>query len=257
MGPNQSSGRPGVSPTVTRIELAGFIPFVLLLIGWDIVRTYLPAIILWLGTADPADQQQPAPPPIAGPAGSYTFSIPGAVRISYGPTWIRIEWDAAVAPPIKPAPVDPGVVKPPAPVDPEPPQPPSPAPPEPVTPVPQVGPIAGNLFLVAVYDKSKFATYPAGQQALLASKTIGPALEKSQIFWRPFDVNNPELADRPDEITGAIVNGSGWASKAKAVGLPALLIIGQGGAIVPMGTGFSLPVDEASVLALAKKLRGR
>ncbi len=169
---------------------------------------------------------------ITGPAGVYTVTTSGQTVITSGPGWVKIEWDAGV--PVEPSVPDkpsPPVVKPP---DPGLPVTPTPSPPTVALPV-----LTGPIWVAAVYDRSTAVSLPAGQQALLLSKTITPTLAKLDATWSSWDKSDPGL--------------KGWGPDAGTT-YPALLVIWNQGTV---SKSWPLPIDEAAMTAFVGKLRGQ
>ncbi len=166
----------------------------------------------------------------SGPAGVYKFEITttGPTTITRGDGWYKIEWDVEPTIPAKP---DPPVVKPP---DPGLPVTPTPAPPTVALPV-----LTGPIWVAAVYDRSTAVSLPAGQQALLLSKTITPTLAKLDATWSSWDKSDPGL--------------KGWGPDAGTT-YPALLVIWNQGT---KSQSWPLPADENTAVAFVGKLRGQ
>ncbi len=120
--------------------------------------------------------------------------------------------------------------------------PPGPAPPGPA-PAPTV--LTGKLWAIAVLDTASptFSTPGSIQAAAWSSNTIGPALATAPLSttWRHYDVGDPAMSVPP------------WPATLKNVGLPALVIVDAGGVVRWSGL---LPVNESTIIAVVKKLRG-
>lgn len=164
-------------------------------------------------------------PVITYPAGVYSvqFAVPtpfaGPFVISQTATSITISWGAAPVPPV--------------------PVPPTPPPPTP-TPVPI--PVSTPVYVAMVHDKTQ--TLPASQEALKTSTTISTAVKALNGIWACVDVASPVFTD--------------WVAEAKAVGLPALMVINVDA--TNHGTKFEavpLPASgEPGVMIELNRLRG-
>lgn len=180
------------------------------------------SLILWAPTIDL----------VTGPAGVYSVTTSGPTRVTSGSGWVKIEWE-----------VEPSTLTPPEPV--KPPEPGPTVPPPPIVPTPSspdVSPLkAGPAWIAAVYDEHKASSYPPGQQALLLSKTVGPALKAQQITWSVW------------KATDFDANGK-WSGDIAGKPLPLILVISNQG---HTSTVYSLPGDETAMMAMAQKLRGQ
>ena len=172
--------------------------------------------------------------PVTGPAGVYTVTTTGPTRITSGDGWVKIEWE--VEPTVPPKPPDPG----PGPVNPVKPPDPGPVspPPSPPAPTPSIGPLAAPIWVAAVYDRATAASLPAGQQALLLSKTITAELQPFGATWSSWDKSDPGMKD--------------WQADAGTT-YPVLLVIWAKGT---RSKTFPLPADETAAVAFVKQIRG-
>jgi hypothetical protein len=120
---------------------------------------------------------------------------------------------------------------------------PGPVPPVPVPPVPS--PQTGDLFVLALFDKT--APLTPAQQAVQHSTTLATSLAglsaTAKTTWAVGDVSSQAL--------------STWVPDARTAGLPAIVILAvdaaNKGAKVE---AIPLPSDEASIVAEIKKIRG-
>ncbi len=159
---------------------------------------------------------------ITGPPGTYLISgtsmVPGLAPV---PVQITITIPAA-----GPAP-DPG---------------PGPNPPPPNPPVPPV--ITGKMWMLLVADTNSapFATAGSFQSRLWGSTTIGPALATAPVstLWRHYDMADPLVATTK------------WGKVATQTGFPCLIVVDEKG----NATAVPMPMDEAGVVAAARKARG-
>lgn len=118
-----------------------------------------------------------------------------------------------------------------------------PVPPVPIPPVPT--PQTGDLFVLALFDKT-LPTTPT-QQAIQHSATLGTSLSAlsatAKTTWTVGDVSSPALAT--------------WVPDARTAGLPAIVVLAVDAA--NKGTkieAIPLPSDEVSIVAEIKKIRG-
>lgn len=150
-----------------------------------------------------------------------TVSATIGTKITGGPDWVKVEWQAEPTVPEKPVKPDP------------------PPPPGPTTPSVDVPTLTGPVWIAAVYDRSTADTLPPSQQALLLSKTLFDQLKTLQITWSSWDKSDPGLKD--------------WMADAGST-YPTLLVIWAGG---HKSKTFPLPTDDVAMLSFAKKLRGQ
>lgn len=158
-----------------------------------------------------------AVPVVTYPAGTVQIAVPAAFTLEQGPGYLTLRWGAT----------------------------PNPTPPTPPAPPNPPAPVVTNnpLWVVAVVDKS--ATLPAGQAALVASKTIGPALADLNATWRVYDPH--------DASTAAWF--AAWGDKVpKSPGLFVLEVTPGKTSVYSTG---ALPDNEGALTLYVKSARGK
>ncbi len=165
---------------------------------------------------------------IAGPFYSLTNSTTGATYTISGPPGTYLIPGQAITPGLTPVNVTITVTIPKS-IDPPPPPP---------------NGIVGKMWVVLVADTNSapYAAPGSFQSQLWGSTTIAPALATAPVsaMWRHYDLADPLTAT------------TNWGKAATKMGLPCLVIVDEKGVASPV----AMPLDEAGIVAAAKKARG-
>jgi hypothetical protein len=203
----------------------------------DAIRTLVVAVAAALALA------MQAPPPVTGPAGTYTAAVkldaPGPVSVSTagvpttgpagtytieapGPvTIVQFVNSAGTSLIFSWGPTNPG-----------------PTPPV----VPPPASVQGHLWTIAVYEYDDLAKYPPPQLAMRVSTTMRPSMAEMDCTWRVYDDDNPAIAS--------------WRPALQGIPLPSYLVLAGEEADAKVVDKGPLPPDEPAMLAVVKKLRG-